>query len=75
MTMRGAQEMARKRWKGKTDEEKTEHAKKMSDARQVKTTEEQRSASASVAAKARWAKAGAKKAVKKATRKAKKETR
>lgn len=56
MTMRAAQEMARKRWKGKTDEEKTEHAKMMSDARQDATTPQQRSAAAKKAAQARWGK-------------------
>jgi hypothetical protein len=54
--MKAAQEMARKRWKGKTDEEKAEHAKMMSDARQEATTPEQRKAAAKKAAKARWAK-------------------
>jgi RPA family protein len=67
MTMRGAQEMARKRWKTKTAEEKSEHAKMMSDARIEQTTPEQRSAIAKKAALARWGpkKAAVKKAKKK----------
>ena len=40
--MRAAQEMARKRWKGKTKEERAEHAKLMSDA--VKLTPAERKA-------------------------------
>lgn len=66
MTMKGAQEMARKRWKGKTKEEKTAHGKMMSDERLAATTPEQRSAIAKKAAQARWG--AKKKSVKKETK-------
>lgn len=54
MTMKAAQEMARIRWKDKTNEEKSQHAKMMSEERQKLTTPEQRSAAAKKAAQARW---------------------
>lgn len=54
MTMKAAQDLARKRWKGKTEEERTEHGKMMSDERMKLTTPEQRSAIAKKAAAARW---------------------
>lgn len=52
--MKGAQEMARKRWKGTTKEERSEHAKAMAAAR--KTTPKRRSEIARAAAAARWGK-------------------
>ena len=55
MTMKAAQELARKRWQDKTDAEKSNHAKMMSAARQEAMTPAQRKAAASKAAKARWA--------------------
>jgi hypothetical protein len=70
MTMKAARDLAKKRWEGKSDEEKKAHAQKMRDARQAGTTAEQRSEAARVAAEARWGtKGGAKKksARKKAT--------
>jgi hypothetical protein len=48
--------LGRKRWKGKTDEEKSEHAQMMNAERWGQSTPEARSAAASAAAKARWAK-------------------
>jgi hypothetical protein len=65
MTMRAAQEMARRRLAGMSEEEKSAHGKAMADARQLATTSEQRSAVAKIAAAARWGKkktAGKKKA-------------
>jgi hypothetical protein len=56
MTMRAAQEMARRRLAGMSDEEKSAHGKLMADARQAGTTPEQRSAAAKKAAAARWEK-------------------
>ena len=56
MTMKAAQDLGRKRWADATEEEKAEHAKMMSDARQAKLSPEQRSAAAKKAAQARWAK-------------------
>jgi hypothetical protein len=53
--MKAAQQMARKRWEGASAEEKSEHGKMMSDARQEATTPEQRSAAARKAVAARWA--------------------
>jgi hypothetical protein len=65
MKMRGAQEMARKRLAGMSEEEKSAHGKVMADARQAATTPEQRSAAAKKAAVARWAKKKAAKTKKK----------
>lgn len=74
MTMKAAREMAEKRWEGVSKEERSEHAKMMSDARQEATTPEQRSAAAKKAAEAMWAKkrAAATKDMKAAKKKAKK---
>jgi hypothetical protein len=60
--------LGRKRWKGKTEEEKAAHAQLMNEKRTSKTTPEQRTEIARDAAKAMWAKrrAAAKKAPKKA---------
>jgi sRNA-binding protein len=58
--------LGKKRWKGKTDEEKAEHARMLAEARARSTTPEQRSEAARTAVEARWAKAK-KKAVKKKT--------
>jgi hypothetical protein len=55
--------LGRKRWKGKSEEEKAAHAQMMNETRWADSTPEQRSAAASAAAKARWA--AKKKAVKK----------
>jgi hypothetical protein len=54
MTMKAAQEMAKKRWKDTTQEERTDHGRMMADARQAATTPEQRVASAKKAAQSRW---------------------
>ena len=62
MKLKAAQVMAEKRWKGVSKQEKSEHGKMMSDARQEATTPEQRSAAAKKAAEARW---GTKKKAKK----------
>jgi hypothetical protein len=48
--------LGKKRWKGKTAEEKSAHVQMMHDQRQTKTTAEQRSESARKAVNARWAK-------------------
>jgi hypothetical protein len=69
MAMKAAQEMGRQRWKGKSEDEKAEHAKMMSGARQVATTPEQRTAAAKKAAEARWGKKTKKLAGKKAAAK------
>jgi hypothetical protein len=60
--------LGRKRWRGKSEKEKADHAQMMNTERWADSTPEQRSAAASAAAKARWAKA---KAAKKAAKKAK----
>jgi hypothetical protein len=52
--MKAAQQLGKKRWEGATEEEKSEHARMMSAARQEKLTPEQRKAAARKAAKARW---------------------
>jgi hypothetical protein len=49
--------LGKKRWKGKTAEEKTAHALMMNEERSAKTTAEERSESARKAVQARWAKA------------------
>jgi hypothetical protein len=56
MTMKAAQELGRKRWEGTTEEERKEHTKMMSDARQEATTPKERKAIAKRAAEARWGK-------------------
>jgi hypothetical protein len=52
--MKAAQEMGRKRWEGASEAEKAEHGRMMAEARQKATTPEQRRASATKAAQARW---------------------
>jgi len=60
MTFKAAQELAKKRWEGKTEEQRREHAKMMSDA--VSLSPAERKARAKKAAAARWGKkSGAKK--------------
>jgi hypothetical protein len=55
--------LGKKRWKGKSAEDKRDHAVMMSIARAVAMTPEQRSAVAKQASLARWGKKGAKKKV------------
>jgi hypothetical protein len=56
MTMKAAQEMARKRWKSTSKAERTEIAQALNAARQKATTPKQRSEIARAAAAARWGK-------------------
>lgn len=57
--------LGKKRWKGKTADEKAAHAQMLTEARAEKTTPEQRSEAARKAVQARWAKAKKKGATKK----------
>jgi hypothetical protein len=61
MTMKAAQDMARKRWEGTSDEERLATGKMLAEARKDAMTPEQRSAIAKKAAAARWGKKKAKK--------------
>ena len=54
---RAAVALGKKRWKGKSKEEKAAHARMMNDERMTKTTAEERSSAARDAVNARWAKA------------------
>lgn len=48
--------MGRRRWEGASDDDKAAHMRMMGEASRATLTPEERSASASKAAKARWAK-------------------
>lgn len=55
MTSKAAQELARKRWRGKSKAEKSQHAKMMSEAATAALTPEERRERAKLAAQTRWA--------------------
>jgi hypothetical protein len=56
MVMKAAQEMARKRWRSKTKQERSEHAAKMGSKAAENLTAKERSERARTAAQARWGK-------------------
>ncbi len=56
MTMKAAQQLGRRRWEDKSEEEKAAHMKMMGETAAAKLTPEQRAERAKKAAEARWGK-------------------